>query len=239
MNHIILSLVAAASAMAVGLDETRSSVVIVDQDRDLPVTVRAMVDVPGSLSERVSVDVRDQTVRDALKSVLEPAKVAYVVDEDVPDDVKVTIVAKDVRLRSVVDLIADAAGIGWQRELGAGKTRLRFGKGIRTWVGTRLGVSADLPERLEGLHQMLVEPLKEGVLWRAYVGNEERSSITCPHCKTQITRVSKPTASACPKCGVAFKPGWKVCPFDGTKRPEAPGEWKYCPVCGKALGNAK
>jgi len=63
----------------------------------------------------------------------------------------------------------------------------------------------------------------------------ERSIFTCPHCHEQITVVHSHEAPNCPECGRQFQAEWKVCPFDGAKRPVIAGEWKFCPVCGKSL----
>lgn len=188
-------------------------------------------------SQRVDVEIKNEPVREALKTVLGQVKQDYVVDDDVPNDVRITIIAKNVRLRTALSLIAEAAGIGWRKELDGGKTRLRFGKAIKAWdgIGSMLGFSMPEIRSLRDV-QVQLEPLREGVVWRALTGTEERSTVVCPHCKAQITRVGPRENPKCPKCSVEFKPGWKVCPFDGTKRPEVQGDWKYCPVCGKSLG---
>jgi hypothetical protein len=193
--------------------------------------LRTLVD---DSSERLDVDVKNETVREALKNILEKAKQPYVVDEDVPSDVRVTIVAKNVRLRAAVDLIADAAGIGWRKELDGAKMRFRFGKSIKSWSSARALFGDALPGA-KGLHDVLVEPLKDGVMWRAFAGSEQRSTMTCPHCKAVITRAGERTTPKCPKCSNEFRLGWKVCPYDGTKRPDAQGEWRFCPVCGKGI----
>ncbi len=196
--------------------------------------LRAMTDDP---SKRLDLDIKNEPVREALKDVLSKAKVDHVVDDDVPKDVRVTIVAKNVRLRTALSLIAEAAGIGWRSELEGGKVRFRFGKGIKSWDSVGSVFDAAGIRTLRGLDLLKIEPLKDGVVWRALAGVEERSSMTCPHCKAQITRVGPRENPKCPKCSTEFKSGWKVCPFDGTKRPETPGDWKYCPVCGKGLAD--
>jgi hypothetical protein len=67
---------------------------------------------------------------------------------------------------------------------------------------------------------------------------EERSIFTCPHCHGQVTVIRKHEAPICPECGRAFEAQWKVCPFDGAKRPVAAGEWQFCPICGKSIAGA-
>jgi hypothetical protein len=67
----------------------------------------------------------------------------------------------------------------------------------------------------------------------------ERSIFTCPHCHEQATVVRSHEAPSCPECGRQFQTDWKVCPFDGAKRPANTGEWKFCPVCGKSLGEQR
>ena len=192
--------------------------------------------VAGDLSQRVDLDINIEPVHEALKAVLSRANIIDVGAEDVPRDVRVTLAARNVRLRTALNLIAEAAGIGWRKELDGGKVRYRFGKSIRSW-----DLAAPLPEvampAIRALRDLDIkfEPFKEGVIWRAFTGTEERSTVTCPHCHAQITRVGPRENPKCPKCSTEFKPGWKVCPFDGTKRPDTRDDWKYCPVCGKAL----
>jgi len=66
----------------------------------------------------------------------------------------------------------------------------------------------------------------------------EHSIFTCPHCHQQVTVVRAHETPTCSECGRAFQTDWKVCPFDGTKRPVVAGEWRFCPICGKPLGAA-
>jgi hypothetical protein len=68
---------------------------------------------------------------------------------------------------------------------------------------------------------------------------EERSIFTCPHCHGQVTVVRKHETPICPECGRTFEVQWKVCPFDGAKRPVVAGEWQFCPICGKSIGGAE
>jgi hypothetical protein len=194
--------------------------------------------IGADAAKRMDLDLKDQPIRDALKIILGPLKREFEVADDVPKDVRVTVKASNVRLSTALDLLAEAAGAGWQTELKDGKVLYRLGKSIASsGLGSLLQsfVTLDLPE----VARLYSTPSREGLLWRAYTGAEERASIACPHCKAQITRVVKRSVPKCPKCGLAFEPSWKVCPMDGTKRPETGAAWKYCPECGKTLRDAK
>ncbi len=72
-----------------------------------------------------------------------------------------------------------------------------------------------------------------------YLGAETRTSITCPHCKGNVTAIRTRTAPKCTKCSRTFQAGWEFCPADGTKRPAENNEWKHCPLCGKEVDFSK
>jgi len=192
----------------------------------------------GDTATRVDLDIKDQPIREALKMVLSPLKREFEVADDLDKSVRVTVKASNVRLSTALDLLAEAADAGWETELRDGKVLYRLGKNIASsGLGSllRSSITLDMPE----VARLYTSPSRDGLLWRAYAGAEERASISCPHCKAQITRVVKRSTPKCPKCGLGFQPNWRVCPVDGTKRPESAGTWKYCPECGKSLPDTK
>ncbi len=81
----------------------------------------------------VEVDFSARPVRDAVKQVLERAKVQVeaMFDEDVPADARVSLKSPSLRLSTVFDVIADSAGVGWRYEHRTGKLAVHFGKTIR------------------------------------------------------------------------------------------------------------
>jgi predicted RNA-binding Zn-ribbon protein involved in translation (DUF1610 family) len=65
------------------------------------------------LQTKVELDARDMPVVDALKSVLDQAKIKYEIDADVPTDKKVTMTLKNVPLSAVLTILTREAGVGW------------------------------------------------------------------------------------------------------------------------------
>ncbi len=195
----------------------------------------------GMQDTRLDLDLNDVPVADAVRRVSELAKVNIRVDEDVPKEAKVTLRAKNIRLSTALDLITQAAGVNWTREITDGKTSIRVGKAVRP--GTII-LRNSLPGRggltIPEIHIPRMEPGTriDSVLPQVFSLSEmleTRSTFTCPHCKKQATVLRRNQQPRCTTCNRPFQPGWQVCPFDGTKRPAAQGEWKYCPFCGKAV----
>lgn len=195
----------------------------------------------GMQDTRLDLDLNDVPVADAVRRVSELAEVNVRVDEDVPKEAKVTLKAKNIRLSTAMDLITQAAGVGWTREITDGKTTLRVGKTVRPGA---IILRNSLPGRgrvtIPEIHIPRIDPeLRiEGALPQIFsLGEmlETRSTFNCPHCKKQATVLRRNQQPRCTTCSRPFQPGWQVCPFDGTKRPAAQGEWKYCPFCGKAV----
>jgi len=216
-----------------------------------------------SLSDkRVDVDLKDVSLRDALKRVLDAAGVTYQIDDDVSNDTKVTLKITHTALPVVLDLLTDANGVGWRTELlpmsvylratdapkndkpeSAGKDtsfRVHIGKSVQPLPRSfRLGVLdvKGMPQGDVRIPLASAAPSAPGsspyILH--YRWSEHRAKFTCPNCHNKITIVQQPEEAVCSKCGRAFESDWKVCPFDGTKRPPRKDEWHYCPICGKAI----
>lgn len=186
---------------------------------------------------KVSLDVENTSAKDALKQALESAKKEYVLDSDVPEDPRLSLRVKDVRLSTVLDLLTEAMGVGWRVELREGKQTYRVGKNIRTGFAA-LG----LPNIGEAVRHGLITapeitafvPNHTSKLQTFIYGlSEERSTFTCPHCKGTTTLLRQRQQPKCTKCSRAFQADWQFCPADGAKRPATPSQWKFCPHCGK------
>jgi hypothetical protein len=65
---------------------------------------------------RIKIDLKDRSVRDALKEILTAAKLEYAIDDDVADDIKRSFVFENVRLMTALNAVCESAGIGWRVE---------------------------------------------------------------------------------------------------------------------------
>ncbi len=189
---------------------------------------------------RVSLDVQDLLVTDALKQALQSAGKEFILDPDLPAERRVTLKAQDVKLSTALDLITQSAGAGWRVELRDGKPTYRVGKSMRTAFGT---VGLNFSEiRPETLREQLLNVPEITRQFIPHVNNlylfgadEERSTFHCPHCKGQTTMIRQRQQPKCTKCSRVFQKDWQFCPADGSKRPAAPSQWKFCPHCGKEV----
>jgi predicted RNA-binding Zn-ribbon protein involved in translation (DUF1610 family) len=78
-----------------------------------------------TLQTKVALDAKDMPVVEALKQVLDQAKVKYDIDSDVPTDKKITMTLKNVPLSAVLGILTREAGVGWHysRKLKADKAK--------------------------------------------------------------------------------------------------------------------
>jgi hypothetical protein len=76
----------------------------------------------------VKLDVRDRPVREALRTVLEAAKVDFAIDEDVPADMKRTFAFEGVQAATALSVICQSAGLGWRTEQTPNGLLVRIGK---------------------------------------------------------------------------------------------------------------
>lgn len=67
-------------------------------------------------SKQVSLDVRNKNVRDTLKTILNQADVDYVLEDDVPENVKKSFTFENVPLSTALDVICQSANVGWRSE---------------------------------------------------------------------------------------------------------------------------
>ena len=210
-----------------------------------------------SNSPRVNLDLRDASLREALKHVLDQVKGSFAFDKGVQGG-KITIRAKNIALSTALDLITQASGVGWKREVRGGKTVYRVGKSLRrspsVFVGGAMGapgaefvldvssaVAGISPEvtlsisDAPGVNTAIVDSSQYGLLRYTTVMTEALHTFQCPHCRTKVRVKREKHEPKCEKCSRVFRKDWKFCPFDGGKRPPDPGQWRFCPVCGKKV----
>jgi hypothetical protein len=200
----------------------------------------------------VDLDLENRRVGDALKQVFEQTKHQYVVDADVPETTRITARVRNVQLHTALELITQAAGVRWGVETRDGKLVFRIGKSVPALSGNSF---LFLPERqqIQGAGPVTTFrpiPVPDGFLdfsrhatklfnngSMAYrdLTQEERSTFTCPHCQGKSTVITQRQQPKCPKCERIFQSDWQFCPADGTARPPTPGQWQYCPLCGKQV----
>ncbi len=196
--------------------------------------------------KKIDIDVDEKRVGEAVRSLVDRAKLDYEVqiDPDVTSDARVSLKAKGIRISTAMDVIAEAAGTNWGYEQKEKKTTLRLGKGARrspmffgdlatahvhdviTKVVPGVPGSGTVGElRFHG---------KNGVdVYVPSILSESRSTFNCASCKGQTTMIRINQQPKCTKCSRVFQNDWQFCPADGSKRPAPPSDWKYCPMCGK------
>jgi hypothetical protein len=76
----------------------------------------------------VKIDVRDKPVREALRTVLEEAKLEFAIDEDVPADLKKTFAFEGISIGTALSVICQSAGIGWRNEQTPNGSLVRISK---------------------------------------------------------------------------------------------------------------
>jgi hypothetical protein len=220
------------------------------------------------MDQRVSLDVTDMPVKQALKTLCDQAKVTLETEKDVPDDAKVTVKLNNVRFLTALNAVTESAGIGYQMQYtvkdkkaqgsvkvgknlkpATGVSRLLNGKAgnIYNWANGALTIPhVDINRPLfdpQTGKKLVIPNTPQAPLTFGHAPSgvynlrtsEERHTFTCPHCKEQVTIISKRESPKCDKCGRIFQSDWKFCPFDGAKRPANADTWEYCPHCGKRV----
>jgi hypothetical protein len=252
-----------------GTSKTTNDIILQNTTTDFtPSLITDTFDGAGDNDKtRISLSLDDASLKDAVKDICDQSHANYVIEKDVPQDARVTVHAKGLRVSTALDVVTQAANVGWSVETtykpaskSADKTTTyhitrQSGRSMY-WTGN-LALTPSLKALTTNGNQFYtVAPnQRTSDLWftpngksltfnqnKDYsnylyelVAPEKRSTFTCPHCKGQVTIVRKPHAVKCPKCGREMQPGWQFCPNDGTKRPADPGEWRFCPLCGKPI----
>jgi hypothetical protein len=185
---------------------------------------------PRMLEEvEIRLDINNVPVREALKHIFEQAKQEHIVDDDVPQDVRVTVRASNVKLSTALDLVTQAAGVQWTTERRDSRTVVRIGKSALRSAIRRL-----VPDVNTFLREIPGVRFDSGGS-PLFFGRDQRSAFTCPHCKERVTIVGQKQQPKCPKCSRVFQDDWQFCPVDGSKRPPTPGAVRFCPLCGKEV----
>ena len=204
----------------------------------------------------VRLDLRDVTIREAARQLAEQTKREIVVDADVLESARVSLNAANLQLGTALDVLSQAAGVRWGREIrsgekgavvyrigknapslnvsGANTFRLRNNGQEITGLTIRSGTTFQVPPAAAAAQ---LRALENGLVY-SYGSREERSTFTCPHCKRQATVIRKVETPKCPKCERAFQPSWQFCPYDGARRPATETTWKACPFCGKQVSQS-
>lgn len=194
-------------------------------------------------SPKVEVNLTNASPSEAFRRVLEASKAEYELDEKMPDEPKVSLKVANVRLGTALSLLSEATGVGVAREFADGKFRYRIGSSPQPLA--EFPVLAEIPfvnqlfrvtpPSVSPPGILRIPPATTASTMQRIIVTEERSAFNCPHCKGQVTVLRKRQQPRCTKCSQMFQPDWEFCPRDGAKRPETAGEWKFCPLCGKAV----
>ena len=68
------------------------------------------------LDQRVTLDVSDMPIEQALQLLFDQVKLKFQSENDVPKDVKVTLKLNNVRFATALSALTESAGIGWQQQ---------------------------------------------------------------------------------------------------------------------------
>jgi hypothetical protein len=161
---------------------------------------------PEAFNTRVSVDLRDVSVREAARRLSDQIKRPITVDADVPENVRVSVRADNVPLATVLDLISQAAGARWGSEFvadtgsassanGPGnpngtassraarrERRYRIGKSVPSGTHFSIGQLLDGSSAQGGATRIYSDLLRDGIVYGT-TRREQRATFTCPHCK--------------------------------------------------------
>lgn len=232
----------------------------------------------NSLPEkRQDINIVDVPLKEALKRVLEDSKMPYVLDDDVPNEPKVTIKLTNAPLATILDALTLSNRIGWRTELKQTTTtsstikpteqsnKIKAETDIRTGatgtffypvvVGAGFVMQIHVGKTITAMPSSFSfravtipgppasdpQPFLRGGATtdspqlRIYRWQTQKRTFTCPRCHNSISILQEHKDIKCTKCQRNFEDSWKVCPYDGTKRPESKTAWKYCPICGKGI----
>ena len=69
--------------------------------------------VSAQSNVRVNLNLRNAPLKEAIKQLTEQTKQEFVLENDAPADARVTVVAKNIRLTTALDMVTDATGLNW------------------------------------------------------------------------------------------------------------------------------
>ncbi len=67
---------------------------------------------------RVNLDLRNAPLKEAIRQLKDQTKQEFVLESDVPADARVTVVAKNIRLSTALEMVSDATGLNWNQQKG-------------------------------------------------------------------------------------------------------------------------
>jgi hypothetical protein len=188
----------------------------------------------------INLDLENQSVRDAIKNVLQNAKQEFIFDNDLKldsktvsqMDAKITLRIPNVPLSTALDLLTRTASINWAKEVRIAKDCNEPKVLYHVSRVPRGSAMAVFSPGAEGNKQ-------GGTVWQMNTGGmnlsansndirrlinvmipEERSAFTCPHCHRRVVAIIKKS--------VTTRRG-------ATSTTTTSGAWKYCPLCGKSI----
>lgn len=194
---------------------------------------------PNMREKRIDVEVERASLQDTIKGILERGQSSYQKDgravpveaelEDAAASApRLTLRLKNVTVATALDVATQSSAVRWHLERRNGK--------VVVVVGPNVGPESPLTDtygRWTGQTPLPVVTFLNSLNGRHL--NEQRLTFTCPHCKGKSTMIRENQQPKCPKCARLFEKEWKFCPVDGTKRPSSPGQWRYCPSCGREV----
>ena len=74
------------------------------------------VTTPEQSKEHVNLNLRNAPLKEAIKQLTEQTKQEFVLEADAPAGARVTIVAKNIRLNTALDMLTDATNLNWNRQ---------------------------------------------------------------------------------------------------------------------------
>lgn len=184
-----------------------------------------VIRMPAVLPDvRVKLDARNIEVRDALKKVLEQAKLAFVMDDDVPEKLKRSFTFENVPIATALDVICRSADIGWFPEMRPDSSPvIHIGKKyspVYRIIGPSAGAPGPGAAAGPGQSPFMTPPVPFGM-----PPMERRAIFTCPYCKSQHTVVLKEDSERNKARGQS----------QSQTRSEESKQWKFCPSCGKKV----
>ena len=71
---------------------------------------------PVQSNVRVNLNLRNARLKEAIKQLSKQTKQEFVLEDDAPADARVTVVAKNIRLNTALDMLTDATGLNWNQQ---------------------------------------------------------------------------------------------------------------------------
>jgi hypothetical protein len=196
----------------------------------------------GGQEPRINIDISELPIRDAIVKVFKSTRFDYGFTDDLPKDVKVTLKVPNVRLSTALNMITEAGGVNWTKELriaADASVPKMFYRIQKAPVSSQMVFVG--PRGLEGNSVIKIGPGRNLIdfdtktLGMSFIMPETRSKFKCPSCDGTVVAYRPRTVTHCETCHRAYRESEKTCPRDGTRRPTPAKPWKFCPLCGKSV----